>query len=108
MLKTHNPINPSILKDRILFFMKGMSSIPTECSTDTITLDKIYNEGFKEGYKECRNSDYHSGYKHGYRDACEDRYWIGWYSGLMVGTLTGIIGGMIIYTTNKKSRISPF
>ena len=96
------------LKDRTLFFMKEMSSDNTECSTCTTTLDEVYTQGFKEGYKECRNSDYHSGYKHGYRDATEDRYWMGWYSGLTMGTLTCMIGGIVMYTTNKKSRISPF
>lgn len=85
-----------------------MSSDNTECSTCTTTLDEVYNQGFKEGYKECRNSDYHSGYKHGYRDATDDRYWMGWYSGLTMGTLTCMIGGIVMYTTNKKSRISPF
>ena len=87
--------------------MKGMSSDNTECSAST-KLDEVYNKGFKDGYKDCRNSDYHSGYKHGYRDASEDRYWMGWYSGLMMGTLVSMIGGIVMYTTNKKSRISPF
>ena len=85
-----------------------MSATHTECSTTTKKLDEIYTEGFKDGYKECRNSDYHSGYKHGYRDATEDRYWIGWYSGLMMGTLVSMIGGIVMYTTTKKNRISPF
>jgi hypothetical protein len=85
-----------------------MSSDNTECSTCTTKLDEVYNEGFKDGMKECRNSDYHSGYKHGYRDATEDRYWYGWYSGLTMGALTTIVGGIVMYTTTKKSRISPF
>jgi hypothetical protein len=85
-----------------------MSSDNTECSTCTTKLDEVYNQGFKDGMKECRNSDYHSGYKHGYRDATEDRYWYGWYSGLTMGALTTIVGGIVMYTTTKKSRISPF
>jgi hypothetical protein len=74
-------------------------------------INEIYNEGFKEGYnesnKDFRKREYHAGYKQGYRDACEDRYWYGWYSGLMVGTLA-TIGGILMYTTSKKSRLTPF
>ena len=70
--------------------------------------DDFYNEGFKDGIKECRNRDYHTGYNHGYRDACEDRYWTGWYSGLMAGTVSVLIGGIMMYTTTKKSRFSQF
>jgi hypothetical protein len=70
-------------------------------------INEIYNEGFKEGYNESKNREYHTGYKQGYRDACEDRYWLGWYSGIMMGSLLSF-GGILMYTTNKKSRLTPF
>ena len=81
-----------------------MSVNDTECSTYDITRYEIY----KDGSDQCRYHEYHKGYKHGYRDAGEDRYWNGWYGGLMMGTLISMIGGLIIATTTKKSRISPF
>lgn len=74
-------------------------------------ISETYNEGFKEGYnesnKDLKKREYHAGYKQGYRDACEDRYWLGWYSGLMIGALS-TVGGIFIYTTSKKSRLTPF
>lgn len=74
-------------------------------------ISEIYNEGFKEGCKESNNDlrkrEYHAGYKQGYRDACEDRYWLGWYSGIMMGVLVSF-GGVLMYTTSKKSRLTPF
>jgi hypothetical protein len=74
-----------------------------------MSLDKseIFNEGFKEGYNESKKREYHAGYKQGYRDACEDRYWLGWYSGIMMGALLSF-GGILMYTTSKKSRLTPF
>jgi hypothetical protein len=85
-----------------------MPTNDTECNTYDTTLHKVYNEGYKEGSNEYRHREYHTGYKHGYRDAGEDRYWFGWYSGLMMGTLTAIVGGLIIATTTKKNRLTPF
>ena len=74
-------------------------------------MSEIYNEGFKEGYKESnkdfRKREYHDGYKQGYCDACEDRYWLGWYSGMMIGALS-TVGGILMYTTTKKSSLIPF
>lgn len=77
-----------------------------------MSLDKneIYNKGCNEGYnenKDVRNREYHAGYKQGYRDACEDRYWLGWYSGMMMGALLSF-GGVLMYTTSKKSRLTLF
>lgn len=88
-----------------------MSSHKTiECTYDN-KMSEIYNEGFKEGYKESkkdfRKREYHAGYKQGYCDACEDRYWLGWYSGMMIGAFS-TVGGILIYTATKKSRLTPF
>ena len=71
-----------------------------------MSLDKneIFND---EGYNESKKREYHAGYKQGYRDACEDRYWLGWYSGMMMGVLLSF-GGILMYTTNKKSKLTLF
>jgi hypothetical protein len=75
------------------------------------TISEIYNEGCKEGYnennKDTKKREYHAGYKQGYRDACDDRYWYGWYSGLMMGALVSF-GGVLMYATTKKSRLTLF
>jgi hypothetical protein len=79
-------------------------------SLDEEKINEIYDEGFKEGYNKndnVRKREYHAGYKQGYRDACDDRYWLGWYSGIMVGTII-TMGGILLYSTSKKSRITLF
>jgi len=64
-----------------------------------------YDKNTNEMYKDLKKHEYHAGYKQGYCDACEDRYWYGWYSGLMMGTL---IGGVLMYIVDKKSRFTLF
>jgi hypothetical protein len=71
-----------------------------------IIYDNGYNRGYHDGYEKGHIDNtvnsYYDGYKQGYTDNKTERFWYGWYNGFMVGIFSTIIGGIIIYKTNKK------